>query len=443
MGRNRRGDHGETAHTEKGAEFSAWREPEGVKQSNTFRKKRLPHSAMKILYITEIYPDPATGIGYWGGGERQFYEISRRMSKSGHDVTVLTCRFPPETDCGTLDGVTVKRSGMTRNPKTGTALASPYMLVKYIVTTVRQALKIECDLIHCNAYFPVIAGRIAASIKRCPVVSTFHDVPGPDVWKDYSGSTLWGWLGYLSTVFSLHCANGPIIGVSEQTAKKIHILRRGNVVVVPNGVDLQLFNHSPGARREGQILYVGRLVSYKRVGKLIEAFGEVVHRMPEARLVIVGEGPERHSLERLAELTAAGRITFAGTVPSHERVAELYRQSSLFVLPSVVEGEGITLKEAMAAMLPVVTVKATGSGVQSVVKDGWNGALVERGDPHSMAMAIIGLLENRQTRQAMGRNGRSLVESWTWNDVSRRTLEVYKSVLGGTPLMADGRVPEN
>ena len=142
-------------------------------------------------------------------------------------------------------------------------------------------------------------------------------------------------------------------------------------------------------------------------------------------------------------MTAAGRITFAGTVPSHERVAELYRQSSLFVLPSVVEGEGITLKEAMAAMLPVVTVKATGSGVQSVVKDGWNGALVERGDPHSMAMAIIGLLENRQTRQAMGRNGRSLVESWTWNDVSRRTLEVYKSVLGGTPLMADGRVPEN
>jgi len=48
---------------------------------------------MKILYITEIYPDPKRGIGVWGGGERQFYEISRRVAAKGHDVTILTCRF--------------------------------------------------------------------------------------------------------------------------------------------------------------------------------------------------------------------------------------------------------------------------------------------------------------------------------------------------------------
>ncbi|MDG6982543.1 MAG: glycosyltransferase family 4 protein [Nitrososphaerota archaeon] len=384
---------------------------------------------MHVLYITEIFPDPKSGLGYWGGGERQFYEVATRVAKLGHRVTVLTCRFPGQRSSDFYDGVEVRRAGMSRDPGTGVALRSPVRVAEYLVRTVKAGVEEACDVVHCNAYYPVIAGRAVSAIRKTPMVSTFHDLPGAQTWAEYSGSRSWGWLGYVATVASARLAKGPVISVSEQARARVAPFVGGRLEVIPNGVDAELLGKGGSVKKPWQVLYVGRLVAYKRVDVLLAAFQEVAAKLPDARLVVVGEGPERGALERGAASLPRGRVRFTGAVPSNQEVARLYAESSLFVFPSVTEGEGVALKEAMAAGLPVVAARAPGSGVLGLVRDGWNGALVPPGDARALAGEMLRILSDGEMAKEMGENGRSLAAGWGWDDVAEKVVEVYRRAL--------------
>ena len=386
-------------------------------------------SGLKILYLTEIFPDPKTGLGFWGGGERQFYELARRVASKGHQVTILTCRFPGQSPRDHLEGLEVIRTGISRNPRTGGATLSLPKVIGYFGSTIRAAARVDCDIIHCNAFYPVIAGRVVSSIKGIPMVSTFHDLPAPGAWEAYTDSYLWSRLGYLATVAAAKSAKGEVLTVSENAKSKLVRQVGGVVSVIPNGVDISLLDSAGVERNEGQVLYVGRLVKYKRVGLLISAFKEVAASIPDARLVIVGDGPERMSLESMASSLPSGRISFTGTLSTNEGVAKMFRESSVFVLPSVMEGEGIVLKEAMASRLPVVATRARDSGVLNLVDDGKNGLLVEPDSPHALAESIVKLLSNKQLRDTLGAAGRRFAEKWSWEAYAETVLERYRRAL--------------
>ncbi|MEM3012783.1 MAG: glycosyltransferase family 4 protein, partial [Candidatus Hadarchaeales archaeon] len=119
---------------------------------------------MRILYITEIYPDPNRGIGVWGGGERNFYEISRRIAAKGHEVTILTCRFPGQHAEEIFEGVKIYREGLSREPYTGSARKTDPPIISYILKSSKKTLDQEPDIIHCNTYFPVYSGSIATKV---------------------------------------------------------------------------------------------------------------------------------------------------------------------------------------------------------------------------------------------------------------------------------------
>ncbi|MDE1857826.1 MAG: glycosyltransferase family 4 protein [Thaumarchaeota archaeon] len=382
--------------------------------------------ALRILFITELFPDPDTGLGYWGGGERQFYEVASRAVKAGHRATVLTCRLPGQSTRSDVDGVDVRRTGISRDPKTGGVLKSPLRVAEYIAKTVAAAADIDCDLVHCNAFYPVFAGRAASELKGVPLVSTFHDVPSLRTWEELTGSRVWGGLGHLAVLASVMAAGGQVITVSEQARAKLAALGRGRAHVIPNGVDASLLDAAKTRKSPGQVLFVGRLVKYKMVDVLVRALGRVRRERPEANLVIVGDGPERGALEALAGAVAPGGVEFKGTLASNREVAQLYKESSVFVLPSVAEGEGIVLKEAMAASLPVIAARAEGSGVLGLVKDGVNGFLVPPDDHDQLAGAILRVLKDGGLRDSMGAAGRRMAEAWTWDETARRVFEVYQ-----------------
>jgi glycosyltransferase involved in cell wall biosynthesis len=171
---------------------------------------------------------------------------------------------------------------------------------------------------------------------------------------------------------------------------------------------------------------VGRLIGLKHVDKLIHAFGEVLKTVPDASLKIVGDGPERTRLQELARnLGLQMKITFTGVTPFYEDVARYFKESSIFVLPSTVEGESIATKEAMATGLPVIAIRIKGSGVLTLVQDGENGFLVEPGDQDSLVEKIIELLQDRKKRKRMGAAGRKSVEPFDWKTVAERVLDVY------------------
>lgn len=387
---------------------------------------------MKILYITEIYPDPERGIGVWGGGERNFYEISRRVARRGHEVTILTCRFPNQPAEETIDGIKIHRVGLSRDPKTGGARRAIFPIFSYIVRTAELATKLAPEIIHCNTYFPVYSGMMVARSMGVPLVSTFHDIYGLKGWVRSQDSIIWGLFGHLATTIAARMPHDKIISVSPQCKQKLMALgiRREKITIIPNGVDLKLFDSTQVEKVPNQVLYVGRLVNFKHVDWLIEAFGQVLREVPNARLKIVGDGPERINLERLVKkLGLQPHVTFTGVTPTYEAVARYYKESEVFVLPSTVEGEAIVLKEAMAAGLPFIAMNVPGSGVLSLTHDGENGFLLEPGRPELIAEKITQLLQDEKLKNWMGTKGRKFVEKFDWDVIAGRTLEIYQKAL--------------
>jgi glycosyltransferase involved in cell wall biosynthesis len=267
--------------------------------------------------------------------------------------------------------------------------------------------------------------------KDIPTVVTFHDLYGLKGWIHSQKSILWGFLGHLVTYFSTKCMYDKIIAVSPQCKQKLLSVGvpHEKIMVIPNGVDIKLFDSTEVVKVPNQILYVGRLVNFKHVDWLIKAFYKVLKYLPDAQLKIVGWGPEWYSLKKLVRsLGLEKHIIFTGRTPTYEDVVRYYKESEVFVLPSTVEGEAIVLKEAMAARLPVIAIDVKGSGVLSIVRDGHNGFLVKPGDIDSIAKRIINLLENKELAREIGDRGRRFVEKYDWNRVAEMVYIVYREV---------------
>ncbi len=159
-------------------------------------------------------------------------------------------------------------------------------------------------------------------------------------------------------------------------------------------------DHVPGAR----MLFVGRLAGIKGIPVLLRALAALAPAHPEARLVLVGDGPERREIEALAaDLDVTDRVEFRGYLGQAEVASELAR-ADVFVLPSFAEGVPVVLMEAMASGVPVVATRVAGVG--ELVEDGVAGRLVPPGDPVALQAALEEMLADPEARERMGRAGR-------------------------------------
>jgi glycosyltransferase involved in cell wall biosynthesis len=165
-------------------------------------------------------------------------------------------------------------------------------------------------------------------------------------------------------------------------------------------------DHETGVRR---VLFVGRLAAVKGVPLLLQAFSALSARHPEARLVIVGDGPDRAALEAQADrLGIAGLTEFLGYQPQ-EVVAEELRRSEVLVLPSFAEGVPIVLMEAMASRIPVIASRV--AGVPELVEDGVSGYLIPPGDVSALTARLESLVADPELCARMGEAGRRKVET--------------------------------
>ena len=182
-----------------------------------------------------------------------------------------------------------------------------------------------------------------------------------------------------------------------------------------NGVDLERF--SPGDEiplepHDGPVvLAVGRLVEKKGFADLLAAWPRVHARVPSARLVIVGDGPEREALKaRAQELGLGDAVCWPGALPQNA-VRELLAGSTLFALPCRIARDGnrdglpTVLLEALASGVPCVTTTVTGN--PEIVRDGIEGRLVPPGDPEALAEAMIDLLRDPEVRRRMAAAARA------------------------------------
>jgi glycosyltransferase involved in cell wall biosynthesis len=208
------------------------------------------------------------------------------------------------------------------------------------------------------------------------------------------------------------------------------------VHIVPPGVDAEVFR--PGPVPAGHdVLFVGPLDNayrWKGLDTLWLAFRRVRALLPDARLVLVGDGDRRAELEQLARRDGLhDAVEFRGRL-SLAALVQAYQEATVVTLPSVTDAEsfGMVLAEANACGRPVVGTSI--GGIPSFVRDGDNGLLVPPRDPHGLASALLQLLTDPERAEAMGQAGRErVVRDHDWAELAARTETLLLGAAGREP----------
>jgi glycosyltransferase involved in cell wall biosynthesis len=260
-------------------------------------------------------------------------------------------------------------------------------------------------IVHAHFGSSVVPGRLIARSLDIPLVVTYH---GMDITvRAGSGAEL-------ARRREAFAAATTVIAVSEYIARRVR--EAGcppeKVVVHYIGVDTAYFSPGTEARSDTRVLFVGRLVAKKGVIHLVRAMREVQRAVPEAELVIAGDGDLRADLEQAAR-EAGVRATFLG-VQTPEQVRALMRGAAVVAGPSIVdargndEGLGLVFIEAQACGTPVVV--STSGGAGEGVVDGETGLLFAPGDEAALAQHLLTLLGDKEQRARMGAAARAHVE---------------------------------
>jgi len=220
---------------------------------------------------------------------------------------------------------------------------------------------------------------------------------------------------------------------SARTAADVYGVDPARVAVVPEAVDPAPWarlraDPPPRPDHHPTILSVARQYPRKNTRTLLRALPHVLSTLSDARLRIVGGGPELPALRRQARrLGLEGRVELVGTLPDAEDVRREYFLADCFCLPSLQEGFGIAFLEAMAAGLPVVAGRA--GAVPEVVPDGEAGLLVDARDPQALADALLQVLTDPGRADAMGRAGVRRSRRYTPEAMARAFMKAVEPTL--------------
>lgn len=280
------------------------------------------------------------------------------------------------------------------------------------------------DLIHTHLYGANLLGRVAGFLKGIPVVSSLHSPDYEPVLLKDNPALTGRKLAVLRWLDSVTCrlAKPTFVAVShyiKEVAVRDLNLSPDRVKVIYNSVDLGAFQPQAGGQEplraglglgldEVIVLCIARFDPLKGVRYLIEAVPVLAHRIPNVTVLIVGDGSTaaREDLKQLAgRLGVASRVRFLGV---QQDVRPYLQLCDVFVLPSLAEGLGLALVEAMAMERACVACRV--AAIPEVVVDGVSGLLAEPADGPALAGAIARLLEDRDLRQKMGKEGRRIAE---------------------------------
>lgn len=201
--------------------------------------------------------------------------------------------------------------------------------------------------------------------------------------------------------------------------------------IIPLGVDSEQFTPSTSDTElpnAPEIFYAGHLVAAKGVDYLIRAMHKVHAHIPEARLVLAGDGFEKPKLiAMMKEMNLENHVEFLGPLPFTE-MPELFRRCTIFCNPTLAEAFGLSLLQAMATGKPIVASDV--GGIPFFVEDGKSGHLVPSCDAEALADALIDLLSNPEKMTKMGQHNRSLIEQkYSWPPIVEQIETLYKDVL--------------
>ncbi len=226
----------------------------------------------------------------------------------------------------------------------------------------------------------------------------------------------WGILvhPWLHLVDEIVVPSGFLRGVFERHGYRARVIK--------NVVDTSQFRYRERSPLRPRLLSIRNLEPHYRVDNSLRAFALLRERFPDATLTIAGTGSEEGRLRRLAASLGAGGVRFVGRIEP-EAVPGLYDEADIFVNSSVVDNQPVSVLEAFAAGIPVVSTR-TGD-IAAMLRQGTIGLLVPPGDPVAMAEAVVTLLEDPDRALRIVRGARREVEAYSWLRVRGQWAAVH------------------
>lgn len=326
-----------------------------------------------------------------GGKEKRLYEIARRLVQQNRQIHIYTMKWWKGEKDIEIDGVSYH------------AISRLYPLYVNERRSIKEGIlfSLACfrlffkpfDIIDVDhmPFFPLFSMRIVCWLKRKKLHATWHEVWGADYWRQYLG--VFGRLGYLIEKVSIKLPN-VIIANSWHTTRQLQDFgARCEIKTVPLGVDLDHIYGASKQKKSSDVIYAGRLISHKNVDLLVKAIARVKKVRPAIKCIIIGNGPEKPSLERLVHsLGLKTNVKLIGFLKKQNDLYGYIKASKVLVLPSVREGFGLIVAEANACDIPVITTDHKNNAARELIIEGKNGYLSQVNASH-LAKQIVRVLE--------------------------------------------------
>lgn len=387
---------------------------------------------MRVLVVTHNYPrfpgDPAgafvarlaEGVQERGAEVLVVAPAASEVRSVPSGVRVERFRYAPTS----LQRVGYRGDARLRAAiSPAVALALPAYVLRFRLALASAVRDFAPDIVHAHWWLP--GGWLASGLDR-PLVVTSH---GSDV-RLLERSRALRALGR-----RVYRKASVVTAVSEFLARDIVRLAGGlrRVEATPMPVDVTLFESGRSVAKAAppRLLYAGNLVASKGVDLLVTAFARLRQQGVPCTLRILGEGPDRPRLQGIArDLGVSGEVEWSDFVPQERMPAE-YGASTVTVLPTrgQAEGLGLTLVEALCAGSAVVGTPA--GGIPEVIEDGRTGLLAADGDPEDLARQLARLLSDPDLRTRLVRNGgEHAIGRWGPANAVARFWSIYGSIAG-------------
>jgi len=369
---------------------------------------------LKVLRIVHrLHPPDIGGISIHA------HALSQAQASMGHEVVVFTSRQHGMSRHEFRSGYEIYRFPELAHPLENPLTVS--MMPALIGADLRRV-----DVVHAHShlFFSTNLAALKRKLSSTPLVITNHGFRVQrgsclDLLQDIYLNTVGAW--------TLR-AGDKVISLTTDEARRVCSLGvpANKSVVVPNGVDVDLFHPTSEPETDNTILWAGRFVEEKGVKHLLDAMKLISKEMPAVRLLLVGYGPLEDRLRSHAQqLGLSNSVIFQRPV-DQRRLASLINKSAVFALPSLSEGLPNVVLEAMACAKPVVATDQI--GLNTVIGDA--GIFVPATDPQSLAAAILQLLSDRALRSRLGQRGRSIVvERHSWKIVAEAATRLFQQLI--------------
>ena len=341
----------------------------------------------------------APSLDILGGQGVQAQSLAQALAAEGHHIRFIPINpvFPRGLQ------------GFRRYPYIRTILNETLFLPSLV-----RARSADVMHIFSASYWSFLMGPVAAILAgrmmRMRLVLNYHSGEAGDHLERW-GPLVHPWLRLVDEIV-----------VPSEYLREIFLRHGYSARVIHNVVDTSRFRYRERAPLRPRLLSTRNLESYYRIDITLRAFALLKQQYPEASLTIAGYGSLEGQLRGLAASLGIDGIRFVGRV-EHAEIPRLYEEADIFVNSSTLDNQPVSVLEAFAAGLPVVS---TGTGdIRNMVRDGESGTLIPREEPAAMAMAIAALLQEPERAVALARRARREIEKYTWARVRNEWAAAY------------------